>query len=74
MFKDSFTEDDREIFVKLLNFFHNKAVFKDMTIKDSLDLNKLLTYSQTKILPKIEKNIVEIKEVIDSNPEPEEEI
>lgn len=68
MIEGKFNEEDRDNFVKFLNFVHLKSEFK-MSSKEALEYAKLLNKMQTSILPKIEKNIFEIVEVNDNDNE-----
>lgn len=62
---NKFNENDKEQFVKFLNYIAENAEFQKMKTKDVIAYFKLLSHMQTQILPKIEANIFEIIEVIE---------
>ena len=66
-----FTEEDKNKLVELLNFIAKKATFDGWKTEDTIQHFKLLSYAQTVLIPKIEANILEIKQVIQLNKEPE---
>lgn len=67
-----FKEQDKEKFIEFLNFVAQKAKFGDMTIEDSINLYRLVAHMQQELLPKINDHILEVKRVVEANPEPEE--
>lgn len=62
MIDGKFTEEDREKLVKYLNLVHQKSSF-NLTPQEILNYSVLLGHVQKHILPKIEKNILEVVEV-----------
>jgi len=60
--KVHFTDDDKKKFIEFLNFVHDKAKW-EIDTKEVLAFFKLMAYMQQSILPKIDANILEIKEV-----------
>jgi len=68
MQKNSFSEDDKQKFVDFLNMIAEKAEFSFKT-EEVIQFYKLLAHMQQKILPKIHDNILEIKKIVDPNPE-----
>lgn len=65
---DNFSEEDKRKLVDFLNFVAKKAVFSVNT-QEVIGYHKLLSFMQQELLPKIDKNILEIKEIT----EPKEE-
>lgn len=63
---NTFTEEDKQKLVDFLNFVAKRAEFPNWKTEDSITHFKLLAYLQQQLLPKIEKNILEIKRVIES--------
>lgn len=61
---NSFTEDDKNKVIELLNFIAKRAVFPDWKTEDTIKHFKLLAHLQTVILPKIEANIFEMGAII----------
>lgn len=71
--KLKFKEEDKQKVIDFLNFVAKKAEFKVVTA-EIIDYFKLLTFMQTELLPKVNANILEIKEVIEEEkPEQSEE-
>ena len=64
-----FTEEDKLKLIAFLNAIDKHAKFEFNT-KELIDYFKLLSYMQSKMLPKIHNHILEVKEVI----EPEDEV
>ncbi len=64
MFKNKFTQQDRDKFVEFLNFVYKRAIFNGITSEDSRIYTQMLAYMQKEVLPKIDANILEIKEVV----------
>lgn len=69
MLDGKFNKEDREKFIKFLNFIAKNAKFDGMKVDDSIQLVNLLSHMQTQIIPKIESNTLEVVEVT----EPKEE-
>ena len=65
MFEGKFEEIDKEKFILFLNFVATKAKFNDMTTQEVINYFNLLNYMQRVMIPKIEKNILEVIEVND---------
>ena len=70
MDKLKFTEKDKEDVIKFLNTVAEKAQFS-LNTKEIIDFFKLLSSMQQNIIPKIEANILEIKKVVQADPEEE---
>ena len=65
-----FTEEDQQKFIEFLNSIANHAKF-ELNTKELCHYFKLLAYMQQTMLPKIEKNILEVKKVIQVKEEPQ---
>jgi hypothetical protein len=63
MLDNKFTDEDKTKVVDFLNFIAIKAEFNNWKTEDSVKHFKLLAHMQQVILPKIEANIFEVKEV-----------
>lgn len=63
MEKKYFNEKDTEKLVSLLNFIATNAEFNRLKVQDILAFTKLLNWCQVELLPKIEANIFEVKEI-----------
>lgn len=59
-----FNDEDKQKMVEFLNFIANKAEFK-LNTQDVIKYFRLLNHMQSQILPKIEKNVLEVVEVIE---------
>jgi len=68
MNSNNFNEDDKKKVVEFLNFVSSKAEFKVNT-QEVIGYFKLLSYMQQELLPKIDSNILELKEVIEPKDE-----
>lgn len=68
---NKFNENDKEQFIKFLNYIADNAEFEKMKTRDVISYFKMLNHMQTQILPKIESNILEVVEVVE--PEKKEE-
>lgn len=66
---NNFNDDDKKKVVEFLNFVAQKAEFK-MNTQEVIGYFKLLSYMQQELLPKIDSNVLEIKEI--NEPEDEE--
>ena len=66
-----FNEEDKQKFIDFLNFLAKNAIFNNFKTEDVIKYFSLLSHMQQKILPKIEANILEIKRVIEAQPEQE---
>lgn len=60
----NFTEDDKQKFVDFLNMVAKHAKF-EMNTGELIQYFKLLSHMQTKMIPKIDSNILEIKRIIE---------
>lgn len=63
--EDNFTEEDKKKFTEFLNTLANTARF-DMDTQELIRYFKLLAHMQQVILPKIDKNILEVIKVVES--------
>ena len=70
--KNKFTEEDKKKTIDFLNFIANKATLKEMSIQESIEWFKLLSFMQQILIPKIDANILEILRVVESKQEPEQ--
>lgn len=70
MIEHSFTQKDKENLIDFLNLIATKADFK-LNTKEIIQYFNLLSQVQKVILPKIDKNILEISKII-SNEETKE--
>ena len=61
-----FKEEDKQKVVDFLNMVAKKAEFK-MSTQEVITYFKLLSHMQQSILPKIDANILEVKEVIEED-------
>jgi hypothetical protein len=57
-----FKDEDKDSFIEFLNFIATKAEF-NMNTQEALKYVKLLSTMEKVILPKIDANIFEIKEI-----------
>lgn len=67
--KNKFTEDDKKKTIEFLNFVANKAILKEVSVQESIEWFKLLSFMQQTLLPKLDANILEVLRVV----EPKEE-
>lgn len=68
-----FTEKDLENLAKLLNLVAERAVFKDLSVKDVITTYGLFAWAQKDLIKKIEDHILEVKalrEIKPQEPEP----
>ena len=63
--QNNFTEEDQKKVVEFLNFVAKKAKF-EMDTQEVISYFKSLSYMQQELLPKINANILEVKEVIEA--------
>ncbi|HLD91120.1 MAG TPA: hypothetical protein VI911_08925 [Patescibacteria group bacterium] len=61
-----FNEEDKEKFIEFINTIAKKAEFNHFKTQDIIDYFKLLSYIQTKFIPKLDANILEVKRIIKS--------
>ena len=62
--QNSFTEDDKQKVIELLNMVATHAEFK-LSTQELIKYFGLLSYAQKQLIPKIEANILEVKRVIE---------
>ena len=67
----NFKDSDKDQVIEFLNFVATKAEFK-LNTQDVIKYFKLLSYMQKELLVKIDKNVLELKRVIDSSETSEE--
>lgn len=65
MFESKFNEEDKKNFIDFLNMIAKHAKF-EMNTQEVIQYFKLLSHMQTKMLPKIESNILEVKRIVHS--------
>lgn len=58
--ENKFNENDKEMFIKFLNYVYKNAEFNEVKLQDMTEAIKLLNHMQTEILPKIDANILEV--------------
>lgn len=63
--KNNFTEEDQKKVIEFLNFVAKKAKF-EMDTQEVISYFRSLSYMQQELLPKINANILEVKEVIEA--------
>lgn len=56
----TFTQRDKDYIIKFLNLVATKATFKEMSVKDSIELYQQLNYFQTDLLKKIDQHLLEV--------------
>lgn len=66
---NTFKKEDKDKVIEFLNFIAKKAKFDDLSIQDSIDLVKLLTFMQQTLLTKIDSNILEVVRVVEPKKE-----
>lgn len=64
MFELKFNEEDKKKFIDFLNMIAKHAKF-EMNTQELIEYFKLLSHMQTKMLPKIDANILEIKRIVE---------
>lgn len=64
-----FNEEDQKKIIDYLNFITKNAEFNNIKTQDIIDYFKLLSYIQTKFLPKLDSNILEVKRIIKTKTE-----
>jgi len=70
MFESKFNEEDKKNFIDFLNMIAKHAQF-EMNTQEIIQYFKLLSHMQTKMLPKIEANILEVKRIVHSEDQAE---
>ena len=70
---NKFTEEDKEKVIKFLNMVASKGTF-NLNTNEIISYFSLLKYMQQELLPKINSNILEVVEVIESNEGVEEDV
>ena len=58
--KKYFTSKDTEKLISLLNLVATHSEFNKLTVNNILEFARLLNWSQTQLLPKIEANVFEV--------------
>ncbi len=69
---NSLTEEDKQKFIEFLNMIAKHAKF-ELNTTELIQYFKILSHMQQKLLPKIDANILEIKRVIESKEQTEQE-
>ena len=69
---NSLTEEDKQKFIEFLNMNAKHAKF-ELNTTELIQYFKILSHMQQKLLPKIDANILEIKRVIESKEQTEQE-
>jgi hypothetical protein len=69
----SFTEEDKQKMIEFLNLLTNHAKF-NVSTQELAQYFKALVHVQSKILPKIEANIFEVKRIIENKEAVSEEV
>jgi hypothetical protein len=69
--QNSLNEEDKKKVIEFLNFVAKKAKY-EVDTQEIISYFKLLSYMQQELLPKIESNILEVKEVIEPEEQSEE--
>ena len=67
-----FNKEDKENFIHFVNFVYKHAEFNKLSAKDTVTFAKLINYMETKVLPKIDANMLEIIDVINNEDNKEE--
>jgi len=63
--ENKFKDDDKQKVIEFLNFIAQKATFSDLKVEDNIKFFRLLNFMQTVLIPKIDSNILEVKQVIE---------
>jgi uncharacterized protein YktA (UPF0223 family) len=63
--KAYFTDDDKAKIIKFLNLVSKHAEWK-LSTEDLIEVYKHLHFMQSSIIPKIDSNILEIKQIIEN--------
>lgn len=66
--ENNFKDSDKQKVVEFLNFVANHATYQ-MTTQEAIKFYGLLSYMQKELLPKIDDNILEVKQVINHKEE-----
>ena len=69
--ENKFNQEDKEQLVEFLNMVAKKANF-NLNTQEIIAYFKLLSFMQTKLIPKLDANILEVIQVIESEEEKEE--
>lgn len=62
---NNFTEEDYKKVIEFLNFMAQRAEFSNWKTEDTVAHFKLLAYMQQTIIPKIQKHILEVVQVVE---------
>lgn len=76
MNKHNFSEEDKEKLIDFLNFIAKHMTLgrkEDFGIEESLKFTRLLSFMQQVLLPKVNENILEVKRIVETQPEAEPE-
>jgi hypothetical protein len=68
----NFAEDDKQKLVEFLNMVAKHAKF-ELNTTELIQYFKLLSHMQTKMIPKIDANILEVKRIIEAKQEAKQE-
>jgi hypothetical protein len=66
----NFTEDDKKKLVDFINFIATKAKLSDISIQENIKFYGLLSFIQKELIPKIDRNILEIIQVNEADEVP----
>ena len=66
---NAFKQEDKEKVIEFLNFVAKKAKFDGLSVQDSIDLVKLLTFMQQTLLSKIDSNVLEVIRMVEPKKE-----
>jgi hypothetical protein len=62
--ENKFKDEDKQKVIEFLNFVAQKATFNDLKVEDNIKFFRLLNYMQATLIPKIDANVLEIKQII----------
>jgi len=68
--ENKFKDEDKQKVIEFLNFVAQKATFNDLKVEDNIKFFRLLNYMQATLIPKIDANVLEIKQVINPPKKP----
>ena len=68
----NFTDEDKKKVIDFINMVAKNATF-NMDTSEIIEYFKLLSFMQKNLLPKIDNNILEIKQVVNSQDESSDE-
>lgn len=67
--EDKFNEKDMERLVSFINSVAKRAKFDNMSIQEVIELYNQLSFIQKEFLPKLERNLLEVKKIIEPKKE-----